>query len=202
MNRYLTLTAAAAGLALLTGTPAIAQVPTTQAPGSVGAGVSTGGMTQFKDERTGKVWTPENVSKDNQTPQQQAASPSTSADKAFDPNSQSAATQVVVQRPRGSLMGVVPITAGPSVPAVVIDSPWLQAVPQQNWLSVLYVTNNSANVVDPVVGCVFTNGGRPVQDTRIVLSPAGPGERWGVPVYGPPVSTFVDRVTCRLLSPA
>ncbi|WP_422014764.1 hypothetical protein [Reyranella sp.] len=202
MNRYLTLTAATAVLALVTGSPAIAQVPGTQAPGSIDAGVSAGGMTQFKDERTGKVWTPENVSKDNQTPQQQAAVPSSPSDKAFDPSSQLTATQVVVQRPRGSLMGVVPITAGPSVPAVVIDSPWLQAVPQQNWLSVLYVTNNSANVVDPVVGCVFTNGGRPVQDTRIVLSPAGPGERWGVPVYGPPVSTFVDRVTCRLLSPA
>ncbi len=172
-----------------------------QAPGTVGAGVSANGVTQFKDERTGKVWTPENVSKDNQTPQQQAAMPKTPADKAFDPSAQSVGTQIVVQRPRGNLMGTVPITAGPTVPAVVIDSPWLQAVPQQNWLSVVYVTNNSGDVVDPVVGCTFTNGGRPVQDTRIVLTPAGPGERWGVPVYGPPVSTFVDRVTCRLLSP-
>lgn len=179
---------------------ASAQMPG-QTTGTIGAGVSANGVTQFKDERTGKVWTPENVSKDNQTPQQQAAMPATPADKAFDPNSQSVGTQLVVQRPRGNLMGTVPITAGPTVPAVVIDSPWLQAVPQQNWLSVLYVTNNSANVVDPVVGCTFTNGGRPVQDTRIVLSPAGPGERWGVPVYGPPVTTFVDRVTCRLLSP-
>lgn len=202
MNRYIVLTAAAGALALATMSPALAQVPTAQTPGTIGAGVSVDGVAQFKDERTGKVWTPENVSKDNQTPQQQAAMPTTPADKAFDPNSQSVATQVVVQRPRGNLMGTVPITAGPTVPAVVIDSPWLQAVPQQNWLSVLYVTNNSANVVDPVVGCTFSNGGRPVQDTRIVLPPAGPGERWGVPVHGPPVSTFVDRVTCRLLSPA
>ena len=202
MNRYFTRVAVLGGLALAVAGPALAQAPVAPAPGTVGAGVSVNGVTQFKDERTGKVWTPENVSKDNQTPQQQAAARSTSADKAFDPNSQSVGTQVVVQRPRGNLMGTVPITAGPTVPAVVIDSPWLQAVPQQNWLSVLYVTNNSANVVDPVVGCTFTNGGRPVQDTRIVLSPAGPGERWGVPVYGPPVSTFVDRVTCRLLSPA
>lgn len=202
MNRYFTMTATLAALAVVTGSHAFAQAPSVQAPGTVGAGVAPNGVTQFKDERTGKVWTPENVSKDNQTPQQQAAVPSTPADKAFDPNAQASATQVVLQRPRGSLMGIVPITAGPTVPAVVIDSPWLQAVPQQNWLSVLYVTNNSANVVDPVVSCVFTNGGRPVQDTRIVLSPAGPGERWGVPVYGPPVSTFVDRVTCRLLSPA
>lgn len=200
MKRNLSMMAVLAGVSLSIGTAAFAQAPV-GAPGTVGAGVSANGITQFKDERTGKVWTPDNVSKDNQTPQQQAAAPSTSADKAFDPSAQATGTQVVVQRPRGSLMGVVPITAGPTVPAVVIDSPWLQAVPQQNWLSVLYVTNNSANVVEPVVGCVFTNGGRPVQDTRVVLSPAGPGERWGVPVYGPPVSTFVDRVTCRLLSP-
>ena len=202
MKRHFTLFLATSALAVASAIPAQAQAPAAQAPGMIGAGVSANGMTQFKDERTGKVWTPENVSKDNQTPQQQAAMPSTAADKAFDPTSQSVGTKVVVQRPRGNLMGVVPITAGPTVPSVVIDSPWLQAVPQQNWLSVLYVTNNSASVVDPVVGCVFTNGGRPVQDTRVVLSPAGPGERWGVPVYGPPVSTFVDRVTCRLLSPA
>lgn len=202
MYRPIAFIFVAAGFAVASASPGFAQAPGAQVSGPIGAGVTANSLTQFKDVRTGKVWTPENVSKDNQTPQQQAAAPSSSADKAFDPNSQTAGTQVVVQRPRGNLMGVVPITAGPSMPAVVIDSPWLQAVPQQNWLSVLYVTNNSGNVVDPVVGCVFTNGGRPVQDTRVVLSPAGPGERWGVPVYGPPVTTFVDRVTCRLLSPA
>lgn len=195
MIRSFIVATLASGVALAAA-PAFAQ-----APGTVGAGVSANGLTQFKDERTGKVWTPENVSKDNQTLQQQAATPQTSADKAFDPNSQTVGTQVVVQRPRGSLMGTVPITAGPTVPVMVIDSPWLQAVPQQNWLSVLYVTNNSANVVEGVVGCTFTNGGRPVQDTRVVLQPSGPGERWGFPVYGPPVTTFVDRVTCRVLSP-
>ncbi len=196
MKHSLTLTAIA-GILTFSAASACAQ-----APGTVGAGVSANGLTQFKDEKTGKVWTPENVSKDNQTPQQQAAMPQSSTDKAFDPNSQVVSTQVVLQRPKGNLMGTVPITAGPNVPVVVIDSPWLQAVPQQNWLSVMYVTNNSANVVDAVVGCTFTNGGRPVQDTRIVLQPSGPGERWGFPVYGPPVTTFVDRVTCRVLSPA
>lgn len=201
MNRNIALRTFAGFVALGLAGSALAQSPANQSSGMIGAGVSANGVTQFKDERTGKVWTPENVSKDNQIPQQQAATPATPADKAFDPNSQSVGTRVVVQRPRGNLMGTVPITAGPTVPTVVIDSPWLQAVPQENWLSVLYVTNNGANVVDPVVGCTFTNGGRPVQDTRIVLSPAGPGERWGVPVYGPPVTTFVDRVTCRLLSP-
>lgn len=201
MNRYFAMMALAASLTLASTFPALGQATASPTQGAVGAGVSANAAMQFKDERTGKVWTPDNVSKDNQTPQQQAATPAGPADKAFDPNSQSVGMQVVVQRPRGNLMGTVPITAGPAVPMVVIDSPWLQAVPQQNWLSVLYVTNNSAHVVDPVVGCTFTNGGRPVQDTRVVLSPAGPGERWGVPVYGPPVTTFVDRVTCRLLSP-
>ena len=121
--KYSIFSAVAATLAVAAASPASAQAPGAQPPGAIGAGVSANGMTQFKDEKTGKVWTPENVSKDNQTPAQQAAVPSTSADKAFDPNSQTVGTQMVVQRPRGNLMGMVPITAGPSVPTVVIDSP-------------------------------------------------------------------------------
>jgi len=192
---------ALAGVAGLAAIAAAAPVDA-QMPGSVGAGVSANGVTQFRDEKTGKIWTPDNVSKDNQTPQQQATVPVTPADKAFDPNSQAVVvTGVVTQRPRANLMGTVPITAGPSVPIVTIDSPWLQAVPKQNWLSVLYVTNNSASVVEPIVGCTFTNGGRPVQETRVIIPPAGPGERWGVPVYGPRVEIFVDRVTCRVITP-
>ena len=196
MTRTFSLSVIAGAIIASCAAPAFAQ-----APGGVSAGVSTNSVTQFRDERTGKVWTPENVSKDNQTPAQQAAMPQTPADKAFDPNAQVVPNQVVVQHPRGNLMGTVPITAGPTVPVAQIDSPWLQAVPQQSWLSVVYVTNNSAGVIDPVVGCTFTNAGRPVQETRVVLSPARPGERWGFPVYGPPVTTFVDRVVCRLLAP-
>ena len=112
MKHSLTLTAIA-GILTFAAASAFAQ-----APGTVGAGVSANGLTQFKDEKTGKVWTPENVSKDNQTPQQQAAMPQTPADKAFDPNSQVGSTQIVVQRPRGNLMGTVPITAGGSSPKV------------------------------------------------------------------------------------
>ncbi|TAJ24243.1 MAG: hypothetical protein EPO67_23900 [Reyranella sp.] len=196
MNHTFSLTVLAGAIVVASAAPAFAQTPS-----GVSAGVSANGVTQFRDERTGKVWTPENVSKDNQTPTQQAAMPQTPADKAFDPNAQIVPNRVVVQRPRGNLMGTVPITAGPTVPTAQIDSPWLQAVPQQSWLSVVYLTNNSANVIDPVVACTFTNAGRPVQETQVILSPAGPGERWGFPVYGPPVTTFVDRVICRLLAP-
>jgi hypothetical protein len=153
---------------------------------------------QFRDERTGKVWTPETVSQDNKL-----APPTAERDKAFDPRSQMAVVEgVTVQRPRASLMGVLPITAGPSVPIATLDGASLQAVPGERWLTVIYITNNSAGVIDPVVGCTFTNAGRKVEDTRVIVPSAGPGERLGVPVYGPRVDMFVDQVLCRIMTPA
>src|SRR4029450_4501116 len=80
---------------------------------------------QFRDEKTGKVWTPDNGSKDNQL--RPSNEPSTPADRAFDPKAQIAtATGVVVQRPNATLMGVVPITAGPPAAIVALASPRLQ----------------------------------------------------------------------------
>jgi hypothetical protein len=52
----------------------------------VGAGVSASGTTQFRDPKTGVVWTPENVSKDSRF--ESANPPSTPADRAFDPKTQ------------------------------------------------------------------------------------------------------------------
>lgn len=153
---------------------------------------------QFRDERTGKVWTPETVSQDNK-----AAPPTSERDKAFDPRGQMAVVEgVTVQRPRSTLMGVLPITAGPSVPVATLDGASLQAVPGERWLTVIYITNNSADVINSVVGCTFTNAGRKVEDTRVIVPPAGPGERLGVPVYGPRVDLFVDQALCRIISPA
>ena len=153
---------------------------------------------QFRDERTGKVWTPETVSQDNKL-----APPTSERDKAFDPRSQMAVVEgVTVQRPRSNLMGVLPVTAGPSVPIATLDGASLQAVPGERWLTVIYITNNSADVINSVVGCTFTNAGRKVEDTRVIIPPAGPGERLGVPVYGPRVDLFVDQVACRIMSPA
>ena len=152
---------------------------------------------QFRDERTGKMWTPDIVSQDD-APQSATAYP----DKAFDPRQQREMIPgVVQQRPRANLMGVVPITAGPNVPIVSLDAPSLQAIPGRHWLTVLYVTNNSAGSIDVVVGCEFTNGGRKVQETRVLVPPAGPGERLGLGVRGPQTDLFVDRVTCEVLSP-
>ncbi len=154
---------------------------------------------EFRDPKTGKVWTPYNVSKD----EQRAAVPATSSqDKAFDPQAQRAVIEgVTVQRPRAQLMGVLPVTAGPSVPLVTLDGASLQAIPGERWITALYVTNNSAATVDTVVGCLFTNAGRKVEDTRVIVPPAGPGERLALQAYGPRVDIFVDRVTCQILSP-
>src|SRR5260370_29225192 len=107
----------------------------------------------------------------------------------------------IVQRPRAQLLGVVPITAGPTVPLITLDAPSLQAIPSQHWLAILYVTNNSANTVDAVVDCHFTNHGGEVEDVRLLVPPAGPSELFGLPVRSPPTGLVVHAVTCRLMSP-
>lgn len=160
----------------------------------------TSGQTQFRDATTGKVWTPDNVSKETQL--RPSSEPVTPADKAFNPNEQIAtATGVVVQRPTANLMGNVPITAGPNVPIVTLDSPSLQAIPGDRWVAPLYITNNSAGEANAQVGCTFTNNGRSVQETRIIVPSAGPGQRLAMAAYGPRTDVFVDRVLCRVLTP-
>jgi len=150
------------------------------------------------DTRTGKVWTPDIIPADD--PRNGPINPA--VDKAFDPHNQIAMVPgVVIQRPHANLMGVVPIAAGPTVPLVTLDAPSLQAIPGQHWLAILYVTNNSASTVDAVVGCRFANGGQKVEESLVLVPPAGPGERLGVPVRGPRTDLFVDRVTCDLKSP-
>lgn len=152
---------------------------------------------QYRDTRTGRMWEPQVID-------EQAYAPETTADvdKAFEPRDQNVKMRgTVVQHPRATLMGNVPITAGPTVPLVTLDAPLLQVIPARHWLSLLYVTNNSAGPVAPVVGCQFTNHGRDVEITRVMIPTAGPGERLGVPVRGPRYDIFVDRVTCELLAP-
>ncbi|WP_421999035.1 hypothetical protein [Reyranella sp.] len=164
------------------------------------AALAQTGPTQFRDAKTGKVWTPENVGKDNQL--RPANEPTSPADKAFDPKSQVAsAPPIVIQRPAATIMGSVPITAGPTVPIVVAETPTLQAIPGDRWIAALYITNNSGAPADSQVGCTFTNNGNSVQETRVIVPTAGPGQRLGLPVYGPRTDTFVDRVLCRVLTP-
>ncbi len=165
---------------------------------ALGVGAASGqDLPQYRDSRTGTVWVP-------QMPTEEAAAATTdSSYMAFDPRSQNVRVRgVVVQHPRANLMGTVPITAGPAVPLMTIDAPSLQVIAGRHWLSILYVTNNSAGTIDAVVGCRFANQDRTVEVVRVMVPPAGPGERLGVPVRGPAYDVFVDRITCNLLTPS
>src|SRR5262245_53404003 len=69
------------------------------------------GVPQFKDPKTGQIWTPLNVG--------QRSGPPTPEDLAFDPLGQAVYVKgVVTQTPTLALTGSVPITAGPTVPLV------------------------------------------------------------------------------------
>jgi len=128
--------------------------------------------------------------------------PSSPADKAFDPNAQVATSiPVVVQRPAARFVGRLAVTAGPSVPVLTIEGPTLQAIPGDRWMTVLYINNNSAAPIDSQIGCTFTNGGRTMQEARVVVPGIAAATRISVPVDGPRVDVFVDRVLCRVLTP-
>jgi hypothetical protein len=168
---------------------AFAQVPRS----SLEVAASTGAF-EFKDPKTGQVWTPETVGQDGRPLTQPD-------DKAFNPQAQNVPLQLVEQRVRGRPVGTVPITAGPTVPIVAMDNASLRAVPGQRWQVVMYLDNNSGNAVSPVIECAFTNAGKPVMDTRATADPIGPGVRQGLLIYGPRVDVFVDRASCRVASP-
>ncbi|HEY2614043.1 MAG TPA: hypothetical protein VGI94_24765 [Reyranella sp.] len=168
---------------------AFAQVPRS----SLDVAASTGAF-EFKDPKTGQVWTPETVGQDGRPLTQPD-------DKAFNPQAQNVPLQLVEQRVRGRPVGTVPITAGPTVPIVAMDNASLRAVPGQRWQVVMYLDNNSGNAVSPVIECAFTNAGKPVMDTRATADPIGPGVRQGLLIYGPRVDVFVDRASCRVASP-
>jgi hypothetical protein len=148
---------------------------------------------EFRDPKTGRIWTPENVGQSGK-----AIDPE---DKAFDPSAQTAPLQAVVQRSVAKPVGSVPITAGPTVPIAELDNLALRVVPGQRWHIAMYINNNSATAIEPVVECRFTNHGQPVTYTRAVLSAVGPGVRAGFTVAGPRAEIFVDRATCTIVSP-
>jgi len=165
-----------------------------QAPRGTVAAPSSAGVPEFRDPTTGHVWTPETVGQDGR--------PLTGPDdKAFDPSAQSAPATVVEQRVRGTPVGTVPITAGPTVPIVNMDGATLRAVPGQRWRAVMYLNNNSGNAVNPVLLCRFTNGANTVMTTRVLVQQTGPGVRQGLAVYGPRTDVFVDRVACEITAP-
>jgi hypothetical protein len=153
---------------------------------------------RITDTRTGKVWTPDLDSLDAYQP----TDPNHPLNREFNPRDQRASIPGMVElRPKAELMGTVPITAGPTVPIMTIDTPSLQAVPGRRWIAVLYVTNNSGGTINPIVDCHFTNHGQKVESVRLIVPPAGPGERLAMAVRGPRVDLFTDAVTCLPMAP-
>lgn len=154
---------------------------------------ATTGLPEFRDPKTGRVWTPENVGQDGK--------PILPEDRAFDPVSQSGALQLVLQKAIAKPVGSVPISAGPAVPLVNIENTMLRAVPGQRWQVTTYLNNNSSQAVEPVLECHFTNHGQLIAGTKVMVSQIGPGVRAGFAVMGPRVNYFVDKAMCQVTSP-
>jgi hypothetical protein len=154
---------------------------------------ATTGAFEFRDPVTGHIWTPENVGQDG--------TPIGPDDKAFDPRAQSAPLQAVLQKSVAKPVGSVPITAGPTVPIAELQNLALRVMPGKRWHVAMYINNNSANAIQPVVECRFTNHGQPVTLTRANVSQVGPGVRAGFTVAGPRAEIFVDKANCTISSP-
>lgn len=155
---------------------------------------ATQGVPQFRDPKTGQVWTPLNVGG--------KSGPPTPQDRAFDPLSQAASVRgVITQRPSIVPLASVPVTAGPRMPIVNLGDASLSAVPGKRWQVVLYLDNNSANPVLPLLNCRFTNGGQLVEQTHVLVPQVGAGLRVGMVIYGPKTELFVDHANCAVKSP-
>lgn len=176
---------------------AVAQSPATSssAPRSSIDIPATLGGPEFRDPKTGQIWTPQNVGRG-------PIGKPTPADMAFDPLAQAARIEGrVVQRPAFVPLGWSTPTAGPATPLVTLGNASLRAVPSRRWQVVLYVNNNSAGTLAPMIDCRFTNAGKLVEDTRVLMPGIGAGVRGGVTIHGPKTDLFVDRATCRVVSP-
>jgi hypothetical protein len=172
----------------------VAMAALAQAPRSSLEVPATPGVPEFRDPKTGQIWTPLNVG--------QQSGPPTPADVAFDPLGQAVRVEgVIVQRPSIVPLTAVPITAGPTVPIVNIGGATLRAVAGKRWQVVLYLDNNSANTVVPMINCRFTNAGKLVEQTHVLVPAVGPGTRVGMIIHGPKTDLFVDRATCAVTSP-
>lgn len=193
MPSLIAQTIIAAAAATVLATAVSAQTP--PAPRSRVEVPTTPGMPEFRDPKTGQIWTPENVG-------QGPIGKPTPADLAFDPLAQAERIKgVVVQRPNFTLLGWSAPTVGPATPLVTMDNASLRAVPGKRWQVVLYVNNNSAGTLAPMIDCRFTNAGKLVEETRVLVPGVGAGVRGGITIYGPRTDLFVDRADCRIVSP-
>jgi len=174
--------------------PATAQLPRTPVSAAAQpAAPAAPGVPSFRDPKTGQVWTPNNVGG--------GGPPTTAADRAFNPSAQTLTVgRIFRQNAQVTIVGQVPITAGPTVPLVEIDNPTL-SVPATRWQVVMYLQNNSASMFAPSLNCRFTNGGNLVLQSDVDIAPVAGGNRVGLLFFGPPSNIFIDNVSCSVTSP-
>jgi hypothetical protein len=55
--------------------------------------------------------------------------------------------------------------------------------------------------VVPMLNCRFTNSGKLVEETHVMVPAVGAGLRVGMIIYGPKTDLFVDRANCGVKSP-
>src|SRR5258708_21516884 len=125
---------------------------------------ATPGVPEFRDPKTGQIWTRLTVGL--------RGGPPTPQDLAFDPLGQAVYVKgIVTQRVSVVPLSAVPITAGPTVPIVNLCDATLRAVPSKRWQVGLYLDNNNANTRVPLINRPFTNSGKLVWGTPLVVPP-------------------------------
>jgi hypothetical protein len=67
---------------------------------------------------------------------------------------------------------------------------------------VAYLDNNNGNTVEPFLSCHFTNSGRLVEQTVVLVPPIAGGTSAGRIIEGPKTDIFVDRALCAVVSPS
>ena len=177
------------GLVALT----MAQAALAQATCSSVAVAASTGAPEFKDPKTGQVWTPETVSQDGRPSPDPTTRPSIRARKMCRPWRRATGARQAGRNGAGH--------GGADSADRRHDNATLRAAPGQRWQAVLYLDNNSGNPVEPVVECHFTNGGKTVMDTRAMVQQTAPSVRQGLVIYGPRMDVFVDRVSCQVTAP-
>ena len=103
--------------------------------------------------------------------------------------------RVAEQRVRGRPVGTVPVTAGPTVPIVVMDSPSLRAVPASVGKPCCTSTTTAATRSTPSSSAVSPTPATPSWTTRAIVQTTAPSVRQGLAIYGPRTDVFVDRVS-------
>src|SRR5258708_28043919 len=129
---------------------------------------ATPGVPEFRDPKTGQIWTRLTVGL--------RGGPPTPQDLAFDPLGQAVYVKgIVTQRVSVVPLSAVPITAGPTVPIVNLGDATLRAVPAKRWQVVLYLDNNSANAVVPLINCRFIHSSKLFEETHMLVPAGGAG---------------------------